>query len=118
MPISDRTVSRVFSLPFMALAVWLAWVAETTPVGWSDGAVAIVLLCAALSAGLWRDDYWARKVGGIALLGAAALVPLMPFLPYPDREMPSIGATLLWLVPVELALLAGACVIDRERPRS
>ncbi|MDR7132821.1 thiol:disulfide interchange protein [Lysobacter niastensis] len=114
MPISSHIVSRAFALPFAGLAAWVVWVAAATPVGWSVTGVAMAVLFIGISYGLWEDKYWARRLGGIALLGAAILVPLMPFIPYVDRESPALGVTLLWLIPVEISLLASAYVLDRK----
>ena len=116
MPINSQAMSKSFSLLFTGLAAWIVWVAAATPVGWSVTGAVMAILCIGISFGLWQDKRWARRLGGIALLGAAFLIPLMPFIPYVDREYPALGATFLWLIPVEIFLLASAYALDRKRP--
>ena len=107
--------SKAFSLPFVGLAAWVVWVAAATSVGWSATSVVMAIFLTGIGVGLWHDRYWARRIGGIVLIGAAFLLPLLPFVPYVDRDPPSIGVTLIWLIPVEIALLTSAYLLDRKR---
>ncbi len=70
-----ETFKQLLAFPLYATAIWLLWVAGRQT---SVTAMAILLcgmLAMALGLWLWRYRPWGRLAGGLALLGALALLP-------------------------------------------
>jgi hypothetical protein len=111
------------SFLFLIAAVRIIWVGIVNDRDILAMAVPlIVTLC--LSFGLFQQYRWALRATGVVFLLCAVLLPVGIFNPFTagdyltaGKELPSVGRTLLWLIPVEIFLLASVYIIDPRDPK-
>jgi hypothetical protein len=83
------------------------------------GHLTVGILFSFLSIGIYLQNRWALRLASVIFLLIAIILPIGVFNPFTagdylaaGMEIPSITATLLWLVPIEALLLFIVVVID------
>jgi hypothetical protein len=82
----------------------------------------MLIISLGLSDGLFKQHHWAFWTTIIVFLLYALILPVGLFNPFAagdyllaGQEPPTIGETLLWLIPLEALLLLEICILDPRK---
>ena len=118
-----KTVGALCALLFLGAAARMIVVLSTLHFSLSGVVASIVAIL--LAVGLFRDNRMARRcTAGVCLL-ASLIVPFGIFSPFAvgdylaaREQPPDFYASLVWLIPLELALWATIYVLDPKKSES
>lgn len=82
----------------------------------------MLVITLGLSYGLFKQHHWALWTTIIIFLLYALILPVGLFNPFTagdyllaSKEPPTIGETLLWLIPLEVLLISAICILDPRK---
>jgi hypothetical protein len=113
-----RITELICSALFLIAAGRCVWVGIVNNRGVLGGAI-VLIITLMISYGLFKQYIWALWFTVVLFLLLAVILPVGIFNPFTagdyfaaGKEPPTIGRTLLWLIPMEALLLSAIYLLD------